>query len=672
MLDEKKIVQGCLKLFNTKGIKSSMDELASSLKMSKRTIYERFTSKVELIQFVIDYYTDYLDNEYKEVIKNDSLNDYEKLESIFNIIPKELCFSEEQRKSINQFYPDIYNEYIKRTEIRWRKTMLLVDKLISNDYSKTINKELIKILYMSSIEGVAKKATNDEEFTTYKKGLSQLLIKAIQSSTPIVTGGIKLLDLLAKFSIGVIIFSYIDGVYPIYLSHGYYTLFDDNHIIENNLLENVHDDDRVEFEKIIKDGIDKQTNIQYEYRFKTSKGYKWHKTRCIPIEYEGYKNVFLAVISDTTESHIRENELHIEKERLALAFEQTNISIWEYDIKCKKLLLSGALAKLYGYQHTQIVDVPRSIISSHMIHKNSVDVYEKFYKDIALGKETGTCIIQHKNFEDKYVWIKLSYRSIFEDGKPVKAIGIIEKQENAVDVISKFEQEKSITKLLEKELLVTIQYNVSNHKVAELYVNKELEYNFIESGYDYQQFFDKVIEHISNDEDKKQFNELFNESKLNEYFEISKSSKHLNYRSIDNDGHIKWYSFTVNFLYEPFTGDRYIFGYIRDIDLKMKLELELDRKVEYDLITRVYIEQVMKKITNYAISKNNTSSDKCCFVLLEIENLNQLKRLYGLDGAEKILFHIGRILRVCFNNKYIVGRIPEKQFGIFLPKIEDE
>lgn len=672
MLNEKRIVEECINLFNTKGIKTSMDELASSLKMSKRTIYERFSSKLELIQFVLDYYTNYLDNLYKEIVYDNSLSDYDKLEAILNIIPQELCFTETQRQSLKLHYPSIYSEYIKRNDLRWHKTMLIVDKLISNDYSKTINKELIRLSYMSSIEDIAYKSKTKEEFNEYRKGLAKLIIKAIQAASPIVTGGVKLLDLLGKFNIGVLIFSYVDSITPIYMSHGYYSLFNEEQSINTDIVSKVHEEDRNQFVEALKLGVKNNENIQMEYRYKTSKGYLWHKTRCIPIEYDGYKNVFLAVVSDTTESHNHENELHLEKERLALAFEQTNISIWEYDIKLKKLVLSDTLAKVYGYQHTVISDAPRSVISLGKIHKNSVKVYEDFYKDLSNGKETGTCIIQHKNYEDQFSWIKLSYRTIFEYNKPVKAIGIIEKQDNVVDVISKFEQEKSIAKLLEKELLVTLQYNVSKNKVSNLYVNKDLEYNFIDENYTYQEFFDAVLNHIANKEDYQQFNTLFNENKLNEYFEISKSSKHLNYRSIDSNGNIKWYSFTVNFLYEPFTGDRYIFGYIRDIDHKMKLELELDRKVEYDLITRVYIEQVMKNITNYALSKNNNGSNKCCFVLLEIANFNQLKRLYGLDGAEKILFHIGRILRICFNNKYIVGRIPEKQFGIFIPNVLDK
>ena len=673
MLDQFRIAHECIKLFHSKGIKVSMDELASSLKISKRTIYENFSSKTELVNFVLNYFSDYLDKNYQMYIDDNRLSDYEKIESILNIIPQELCFTNEQKKSIKETYPDIYQEYIKRIDLRWNKIFNLVDKILINDFYKAINKSLIRVIYISSLEEIAQKAKTNEEFNEYKKGVIQIIIKAIQSSTPVVTGGVKLLDLLAKFSIGVLVFDINDKFSPIYMSKGYYSLFDENEVNPSmDVFSKIYEDDMHILYEAINSKVGDHDTIQIEYRIKTNKGIKWHRTRCIRIEIEGYQNAFLGVISDTTDIHEKESELRLEKERLAQAFEQTDVSIWEYDIKTKKLFLSDKLAKLYGYNSKNIYDVPRSVISSGKVHKNSIDTYNQFYKDILDGRETGKCVIQHINNDNKYIWIKLSYKTIYENEKPVKAIGIIEKQEDIVNIISKFEQEKSFVNILKNELLLTIQYNVSNKKIRGLHVNKELEYNFIDENYTYQEFFEAVLSHIANKEDEKLFYDLFNEDQLNEYFEISKSSKHLNYRSKDKDGNIKWLSYTVNFLYEPFTGSRYIFGYVRDIDNKMKLELELNRKVEYDLITRVYIEQVMKNITNYAIYKNAVSNNDCFFAIIELEKLNQIKRLYGLDGAEKILFHIGRILRICFNNKYIVGRIPEKQFAIFFPKVEDK
>lgn len=503
--------------------------------------------------------------------------------------------------------------------------------------------------------------------------IANIIPEYLKASVPRLSGSKKLLDLLGTFSLGVSIFSCEEKIQPIYMSKGYLDLFEIGQYQYNDeLIHNIVEEDLKILLAKINDAIKNNSSFQCEYRVKLNNKIKWNKTRCIPIDYPGHKNVFLSVASDTTESHLREEELLLEKEKLNLAFEQTNSSIWEYDIRSKEIILSDSLARFYGYDSTHISNALDTIIDLKLVHEKSIKTYKLLYQDMHDGKENGTYILQHMNYEGKYVWIKISYHNIFKDGKPILATGIVEKQENNIEVISKFEQEKAIAKLLQKDLLLTIQYNVTNKKIGSLYANKNLEYNYVNSNFTYEEFFEAALEHIANPEEKQQFNTLFNSKILNEYFEASKSSKHLNYRTIDNNGNIKWVSFTVNFLYEPFSGNRYMFGYIRDIDHKMKLELELDRKVEYDLITRIYIEDILKKITNYSLVNKCSSYDKCCFALIEIENFNSLKRIYGLDSAEKILFHIGRIIRIAFNNKYIAGRIPENKFGIFIPKVDNE
>lgn len=515
---------------------------------------------------------------------------------------------------------------------------------------------------------------NEDVLDEIVKELSLYALEDINSSNPIIIGGMRLFDLLAKYFIKVFIFSFDNKIIPIYLNYG-----DCNELINltSDNCKVLKESQILLLDKInnaIKNGISFECDYQMD-----SQQNQWQRMRAIPLNYQGYKNVFLSIIYDVTNEkkqeeiiNLQKSLLNIENEKYHFAFEHSNSFIWEYNIANKELVISSALAKLYGYEKTHLLNAPESVVSSSLVHEKSIVTYNNLYQDIIDGKESGSCIILHKTFEGKFKWIKLTYNNIFDNGKPVKAIGVVEKQENNTDVTSKFEQEKCLFNQLQKSLLLTIQYNLTKDKVSNLYVNKELEYNFIEEDYTYQEFFDKAFLHISSFEEQQKFNSLFNKKQLNEYFDLSISSKHLNYRTIDNKGNIKWTSFTVNFLIEPFTGDRYMFGYVRDIDRKMKLELELDRKVEYDMITRIYIEEVLKKITNYAISHKCNETNRCCFAIIELANLSNLKRIYGLDSAEKILFHIGRIIRISFNNIYIAGRIPENKIGIFIPNVTDE
>ena len=52
---QKKILEGTLVVFNKKGLKFTMDDLAGQLGISKKTIYTVFRDKEELFLEMVDY-----------------------------------------------------------------------------------------------------------------------------------------------------------------------------------------------------------------------------------------------------------------------------------------------------------------------------------------------------------------------------------------------------------------------------------------------------------------------------------------------------------------------------------------------------------------------------------------------------------------------------------------
>jgi len=98
-----KIQLGAYELFKTKGFKSvTMDEIAKTLQISKRTIYENFDDKHELIRTIVE--NEIRDNakRFTEVIENEE-NIYESLEKLGRI----------QRESIRTSSPKLYSDLEK-------------------------------------------------------------------------------------------------------------------------------------------------------------------------------------------------------------------------------------------------------------------------------------------------------------------------------------------------------------------------------------------------------------------------------------------------------------------------------------------------------------------------------------------------------------------------------
>ena len=49
-----KILKGTIQVFNKKGLKLTMDDVAEELKISKKTIYKEFKSKDEIFDSMVD------------------------------------------------------------------------------------------------------------------------------------------------------------------------------------------------------------------------------------------------------------------------------------------------------------------------------------------------------------------------------------------------------------------------------------------------------------------------------------------------------------------------------------------------------------------------------------------------------------------------------------------
>ena len=85
---KEKILEGTIKVFNQKGLKFTMDDLASELGMSKKTIYTVFKDKDSLFLAMVDYLFDSIKESEREVVENESLTTIEKIRLIMSVMPE--------------------------------------------------------------------------------------------------------------------------------------------------------------------------------------------------------------------------------------------------------------------------------------------------------------------------------------------------------------------------------------------------------------------------------------------------------------------------------------------------------------------------------------------------------------------------------------------------------
>jgi len=136
---------------NEKGRKFTMDDLASRLGVSKRTIYENFGSKEQLINTVIDLFIDNVTEKDKQIIENNNLNTIEKLKELALVIQNEFkLINEKTIYEAERYYPKQWKKIDKWLEKRKASQKEIIGEGIAKGELRDINADiLVQIMYES-------------------------------------------------------------------------------------------------------------------------------------------------------------------------------------------------------------------------------------------------------------------------------------------------------------------------------------------------------------------------------------------------------------------------------------------------------------------------------------------------------------------------------------------
>ena len=83
-----RIMKGFLEEVHEKSMKFTMDDLAKRLGISKRTLYEHFSSKTDILDAIIDSTLNEFDEKTEMIIQDPELSLLEKIKKVITVIPK--------------------------------------------------------------------------------------------------------------------------------------------------------------------------------------------------------------------------------------------------------------------------------------------------------------------------------------------------------------------------------------------------------------------------------------------------------------------------------------------------------------------------------------------------------------------------------------------------------
>ncbi|MBR6382086.1 MAG: TetR/AcrR family transcriptional regulator [Lachnospiraceae bacterium] len=180
MTDEKQlqntILEGTIRVFNKKGLKFTMDDLAHELGMSKKTIYTVFREKEELFLAMVDYLFDSIKRSEEEVLQNEELSTVEKIREILGVLPagyREVDFR--QLYMLADKFPTIYAQVEQRLETGWEKTIELIERGIEEGVVRPVSIPIVKMMLESSLEQFFRRDILIRNKLTYTEALDQVV-----------------------------------------------------------------------------------------------------------------------------------------------------------------------------------------------------------------------------------------------------------------------------------------------------------------------------------------------------------------------------------------------------------------------------------------------------------------------------------------------------------------
>lgn len=170
------IMQACIVMFNEKGLKFTMDDVAQYCHMSKKTLYLIFNDKEELFLAMVDYLFDGIKESERAVLNDSSLSTIQKIRKIMGVMPdgyREIDFG--QLYSLKEKYPLIYSKVEERLETGWETTIALIEQGKREGVIKDVPIPIVKTMLEATVEQFFQRDILMRNKLTYNDSLNEVV-----------------------------------------------------------------------------------------------------------------------------------------------------------------------------------------------------------------------------------------------------------------------------------------------------------------------------------------------------------------------------------------------------------------------------------------------------------------------------------------------------------------
>jgi AcrR family transcriptional regulator len=175
------ILKTALVLFNEKGLKFRMDDIANELHISKKTIYKIIPDKKTLFDQMVDTIFDSVKEEERLMLEDESASTMEKLTKTLGAMPDQYYNINFQNLYVlKEKYPKIYAHVQERIETGWEQTIALLEKGMEEGVIRKISIPLFKTMYQATLEQFFQRDILVENGISYMDALEEVVTLMVE------------------------------------------------------------------------------------------------------------------------------------------------------------------------------------------------------------------------------------------------------------------------------------------------------------------------------------------------------------------------------------------------------------------------------------------------------------------------------------------------------------
>lgn len=173
---KEKIINAAIGEFEKKGLKFTMDDIAKNLGMSKKTLYNVYANKEEMLLELADYCFADIKRSEREIADNPELDIVTKIEKIMVVLPERY-----QNIGLNNLYqlqekfPKIYGRVANYLATDWDTTIALLEEGMKQGVIRPISIPIVKTMVEGTIQKFFAEGVLIENNIGYEEALQEMI-----------------------------------------------------------------------------------------------------------------------------------------------------------------------------------------------------------------------------------------------------------------------------------------------------------------------------------------------------------------------------------------------------------------------------------------------------------------------------------------------------------------